>query len=170
MKYKVILIMNSTNSSSSKFNSGAMRGALSSVLPWIRNSQSIMIRGPAGCGKSALISVVLSSIRSVEQSTLIKCSSLYGPQDLVTKLKRGCVQLNSSSHGRTYKPRNGSRVVLIVEDVHLASNDLQVACLVCRVFKTSFETIALHVNAICLGTGARIDSRRRISRGRSGIR
>ncbi|XP_043507557.1 cytoplasmic dynein 2 heavy chain 1 [Frieseomelitta varia] len=105
--------------------SGAMRGALSSVLPWIRNSQSIMIRGPAGCGKSALISVVLSSIRNVEQSTLIKGSSLYGPQDLVTKLKRGCVQLNSSSHGRTYKPRNGSRVVLIMEDVHLASNDLQ---------------------------------------------
>ncbi|KOX76673.1 Cytoplasmic dynein 2 heavy chain 1 [Melipona quadrifasciata] len=115
--------INQILSHSSKLSS--MRGALSSVLPWIKNSQSIMIRGPVGCGKSALISVILSSIRNVEQSTLIKGSSLYGPQDLVTKLKRGCVQLNSSSHGRTYKPRNGSRVVLILEDMHLASNDLQ---------------------------------------------
>ncbi|XP_076387639.1 dynein cytoplasmic heavy chain beethoven [Megachile rotundata] len=105
--------------------SGAMKGALSSVLPWIKNNQSIMIRGPDGCGKSALISVILSSIRSNEPSTLIKGSSLYGPQDLVMKLKRGCVQLNSSSHGRTYKPRNGSRVVLILEDLHLASKQLQ---------------------------------------------
>lgn len=85
-----------------------------------------MIRGPEGCGKSALISVILTAIRSNEPSTLIKGSSLYGPQDLVTKLKRGCVQLNSSSHRRMYKPRNGSRVVLILEDLHLASKDLQV--------------------------------------------
>ena len=130
-----------TNLSAIEFNSGAMRGALSSVLPWIKNNQSIMIRGPEGCGKSALISVILSSIRSVEQSTLIKGSSLYGPQDLVTKLKRGCVQLNSSSHGRTYKPRNGSRVVLILENMHLASNDLQVACFVRRIFQLRFEII-----------------------------
>ncbi|CAK9809936.1 Cytoplasmic dynein 2 heavy chain 1 [Anthophora quadrimaculata] len=105
--------------------SGAMKEALSSVLPWIKNNQPIMIRGPEGCGKSALVSVILSSIRTNEQSTLIKGSSLYGPQDLVMKLKRGCVQLNSSSHGRTYKPRNGSRVILILEDLHLASKDLQ---------------------------------------------
>lgn len=107
-------------------NSGDMKRALSSVLPWINSNQSIMIRGPEGCGKSALISVILSSIRNIEQSTLIKGSSLYGPQDLVTKLKRNCVQLNSSSHGRTYKPRNGSRIILILEDLHLASKDLQV--------------------------------------------
>ncbi|KZC10148.1 Cytoplasmic dynein 2 heavy chain 1 [Dufourea novaeangliae] len=105
--------------------SGAMKGALSTVLPWIQNNQPIMIRGPEGCGKSTLISVILSTIRSNEHSTLIKGSSLYGAQDLVTKLKRGCVQLNSSSHGRTYKPRSGSRVVLILEDLHLASKDLQ---------------------------------------------
>ncbi|XP_031838829.2 dynein cytoplasmic heavy chain beethoven isoform X1 [Nomia melanderi] len=104
---------------------GAMKGALASVLPWIRNNQPIMIRGPEGCGKSALISVILSTIRSNEPSTLIKGSSLYGAQDLVAKLKRGCVQLNSSSHGRTYKPRSGSRVVLILEDLHLASKSLQ---------------------------------------------
>ncbi|XP_076621618.1 dynein cytoplasmic heavy chain beethoven [Colletes latitarsis] len=105
--------------------SGTMKGALSSVLPWIRDNQPIMIRGPEGCGKSTLISVVLSAVRSNEPSTLIKGSSLYGPQDLVAKLKRGCVQLNSSSHGRTYKPRSGSRVILILEDLHLASKDLQ---------------------------------------------
>lgn len=109
------------------FNLGGMKEALSFVLPLIKNNQPVMIRGPVGCGKSALISVVLSSIRNIEQSTLIKGSSLYGPQDLVMKLKRSCVQLNSSSHGRTYKPRSGSRVVLILEDLHLASRDLQVA-------------------------------------------
>ncbi|XP_078051355.1 cytoplasmic dynein 2 heavy chain 1-like, partial [Augochlora pura] len=105
--------------------SGAMKVALASVLPWIQNNQPIMIRGPEGCGKTALISVILSTIRSNEPSTLIKGSSLYGAQDLVTKLKRGCVQLNSSSHGRTYKPRSGSRVILVLEDTHLASKDLQ---------------------------------------------
>ncbi|XP_017764042.1 PREDICTED: cytoplasmic dynein 2 heavy chain 1 [Eufriesea mexicana] len=105
--------------------SGAMKKTLSSVLPWIKNNQSIMIRGSVGCGKSALISVILSLIRNVEPSTLIKGSSLYGPQDLVMKLKRGCVQLNSSSHVRVYKPRTGSRVILILEDLHLASKDLQ---------------------------------------------
>ncbi|XP_017891098.1 cytoplasmic dynein 2 heavy chain 1 isoform X2 [Ceratina calcarata] len=105
--------------------SGAMKQALSSVLPWIANDRPILIRGAEGCGKTALISVVLSSVRSTEQSTLIKGSSLYGSQDLVMKLKRACVQLNSSSHGRTYKPRIGSRIVLILEDVHLASKSLQ---------------------------------------------
>ncbi|XP_076646917.1 dynein cytoplasmic heavy chain beethoven [Halictus rubicundus] len=105
--------------------SGAMKGAIASVLPWIQNNQPIMIRGPEGCGKTTLISVILSTMRTNEPSTLIKGSSLYGAQDLVTKLKRGCVQLNSSSHGRTYKPRSGSRVTLILEDVHLASKDLQ---------------------------------------------
>ncbi|KAL2712648.1 cytoplasmic dynein 2 heavy chain 1 [Vespula squamosa] len=107
--------------------SGPVKRALASILPWIENNYPVILRGQEGSGKSTLITAALSSIKNKDNapSTLIQGSSLYGAQDLITRLKRACVRLDSSSHGRTYKPRNGSRVILILKDIHLASKEMQ---------------------------------------------
>lgn len=109
------------------FVSGTIQKAMAIILPWIESCRSVIIRGPDGCGKSALISVIASSVKDNEGESLsvVRGSSLYGPQDLIARLKRVCVQMESSSQGRTYRPRNGSRLILILEDLHLASKDLQ---------------------------------------------
>ncbi|XP_014611048.1 PREDICTED: cytoplasmic dynein 2 heavy chain 1 [Polistes canadensis] len=108
--------------------SGPVKRALASILPWIENSYPVILRGEQGSGKSTLITAALSSLKNqynAPSMTLIQGSSLYGAQDLLTRLKRACVRLDSSSHGRTYKPRNGSRIILILEDIHLASKQMQ---------------------------------------------
>lgn len=84
-----------------------------------------MLRGLEACGKNSLIDVALTRIKS-QDVTVVRGSSLYGPDDLVSRLKKACLRLESSSQGRTYKPRSGSRVLLILEDMHLSAKDLQV--------------------------------------------
>lgn len=85
-----------------------------------------MIRGPEACGKSGLIDIALSRIKNHDTVTVVRGSSLYGPDDLTARLRKACLRLESSSQGRIYKPRSGSRVLLILEDMHLAAKDLQV--------------------------------------------
>lgn len=103
-----------------------IRKALAATLPWIEDGHPIMIRGPEACGKNALIDVALARIKNQDTMTVVRGSSFYGPDDLVSRLKKACLRLESSSQGRTYKPRSGSRVLLILEDMHLAAKDLQV--------------------------------------------
>jgi len=85
-----------------------------------------MIRGSEACGKNALIDVALARIKNQDITTVVRGSSLYGPDDLVRRLKKICLRLESSSQGRMYKPKSGSRVLLILEDMHLAAKNLQV--------------------------------------------
>nr|XP_012219219.1 PREDICTED: cytoplasmic dynein 2 heavy chain 1 [Linepithema humile] len=105
--------------------SDCVKKALAAILPWIEDGHPIMIRGPEACGKNALIDIALSKIKNHDTLAVVKGSSLYGPDDLVSRLKKACLCLESSSQGRTYKPRSGSRVLLILEDMHLAAKDLQ---------------------------------------------
>lgn len=103
-----------------------MKKALAAVLSWIEDGHPIMIRGSEACGKNSLIDVALAKIKNQDSTTVVRGSSLYGPDDLVSRLKKACLRLDSSSQGRTYKPRSGSRVLLILEDMHFAAKDLQV--------------------------------------------
>lgn len=121
------LIIIDRNSDINNF-SGPVKRALAAILPWLESGHPAIIRGPEGCGKSSVISAALASRKDEigESSSVVRGSSLYGPQDLLTRLKRSCVRVESSINGRNYRPRNGSRLVLILEDVHLASKELQV--------------------------------------------
>ncbi|XP_029665147.1 cytoplasmic dynein 2 heavy chain 1 [Formica exsecta] len=105
--------------------SDRIRKALAAILPWIEDGHPLMIRGPKACGKNTLIDVALSRIKNHDTMIVVKGSSLYGPEDFVTRLKKACLRLESSSQGRMYKPRSGSRVLLILEDMHLAAKNLQ---------------------------------------------
>ncbi|XP_015119188.1 cytoplasmic dynein 2 heavy chain 1 [Diachasma alloeum] len=106
--------------------SSVLQQGLVTILPWIESGQAILLRGPRGSGRSSLISAALSSLKDgLESLSVVKGSSLFGPQDLTARLKRACVKLESSVHGRTYRPRSGGKVVLVLEDIHLASEDLQ---------------------------------------------
>lgn len=103
-----------------------VRKALAATLPWIEEGHPIMIRGAEGCGKDTLINAALWTIKNHDSMTVVRASSLHGPDDLVSRLKKACLRLESSSQGRTYKPRSGTRVLLVLEDMHLAAKDLQV--------------------------------------------
>lgn len=103
-----------------------IRKAVAAILPWIEEGYPIMIRGPEGCGKNTLINAALQTMKNHDNMTVVRASSLYGSDDLVSRLKKACLRLESSSQGRTYKPKSGTRVLLILEDMHLAATDLQV--------------------------------------------
>ncbi|XP_020293197.1 cytoplasmic dynein 2 heavy chain 1 [Pseudomyrmex gracilis] len=105
--------------------SDRVRKTLAAILPWIEDGHPIMIRGSQACGKNVLIDLALTRIKNYEDVTVVRGSSLYGIDDLVTRLKKACLRLESSSQGRTYKPRSGSRVLLVLEDMHLAAKNLQ---------------------------------------------
>ncbi|XP_063978818.1 cytoplasmic dynein 2 heavy chain 1 [Diachasmimorpha longicaudata] len=106
--------------------SSVLQQGLITILPWIESGQPVLLRGPRGSGRSSLISAALSSLKDgLETLSVVKGSSLFGPQDLTARLKRSCVKLESSVHGRTYRARSGGAVVLLLEDIHLASDDLQ---------------------------------------------
>ncbi|XP_066585667.1 cytoplasmic dynein 2 heavy chain 1 [Prorops nasuta] len=109
--------------------SGPMRRGTAAILPWLKNGTPVVIRGLDGCGKSALVSLALSMLKNSEvgndASTLIKGSSLHGAQELISRIRRSCVRLDSSTHGRHYMPRGGSKLILALEDAHLAPKDLQ---------------------------------------------
>lgn len=104
-----------------------MQRGVDTTLPWIRFGQAVIFRGPIGCGKNALLSATITSLKneSDEAISVIKCSSLYGTKDLIIRLKRSCIKLDSSAGSRQYRAKNGSRMILIVEDLHLASKNLQ---------------------------------------------
>lgn len=108
------------------FYADRIKKALAAVLPWIEDGHPTMIRGLEACGKKALIDIALARIKNQDTTTVVRGSSLYGPDDLVSRLKKACLRLDSSSQGRTYKPRSGSRVLVILEDMHFAAKDLQV--------------------------------------------
>ncbi|EFN76217.1 Cytoplasmic dynein 2 heavy chain 1 [Harpegnathos saltator] len=105
--------------------SDLIRKAVAAILPWIEDGHPIMIRGPEGCGKNTLINAALWTIKNHDNMTVVRASSLYGSDNLVTRLKKACLRLESSSQGRTYKPRSGTRLLIILEDMHLAAKDLQ---------------------------------------------
>lgn len=109
-----------------------MQRGVDAIVPWTRSSQAVIIRGPSGCGKNSLLSAVLTLMKneSDESISVIKGSSVYGSKDLISRLKRSCIKLDSSVGTRTYRPKNGSSLVLVVEDLHLASNNLQVGCFI----------------------------------------
>lgn len=108
--------------------SGCIQRGINATLPWALSGVAVIVRGPAGCGKNSLLSAVLTLVRNESDGSVlvVRGSSLYGAKDLITRLKRSCIKLDSSSSGRTYKPKNGSTLILVIEDLHLASRDLQV--------------------------------------------
>lgn len=101
------------------------RGTLT-LLPWIDAKKSLLVCGPKSCGKKTLIKY-LSSVLSKESSvTVVHTSAVYGTAELIDRLKRACSRLDSLSDGRTYQPKKASLLILLVEDVHRASRQLQV--------------------------------------------
>ncbi|KAJ8675957.1 hypothetical protein QAD02_011743, partial [Eretmocerus hayati] len=107
--------------------SASMQRGINATLPWVSRGQAVIFRGPSGCGKKSLLSAILTSVKNIsdEAISVLQISSSYGTKDLISRLKRSCIKLDSSSGGRVYKPKNGSSLILVIEDLHLASKDLQ---------------------------------------------
>ncbi|XP_011502016.1 PREDICTED: cytoplasmic dynein 2 heavy chain 1 [Ceratosolen solmsi marchali] len=116
-----------TDEGSSIYLSGSLQRGISATLPWITSGQAVLFRGPNGCGKNSLLSAIITLMKmeSKEAISVIKTSSLYGSKDLIDRLKRSCVKLDSLSVGRTYKPKYGSNLILVIRDLHIASKNFQ---------------------------------------------
>lgn len=103
-----------------------MKRGLSTILPWVDAGQPTIIRGEPGSGKSSLITAILSSLKNnIDLTNVVYASSLFGPEDLISRLKRSCVRFESSANGRNYRPRSGTKIILVLEDLHSATQDLQ---------------------------------------------
>lgn len=96
------------------------------LLPWIRSGYPILLSGPLCSGKNSLLSAILHCLKSEETILIMKQSALCGAQNLINRLKRSCIMIDSTTESRTYKPKNGSRLVLVIEDIHLGTDSFQV--------------------------------------------
>ncbi|KPI89860.1 putative dynein heavy chain [Leptomonas seymouri] len=81
----------------------------------------IFVVGPEGCGKGALLEHVLAS-RPTFRTTTINCSAQTNSTHVVQKIEQLCVMVNSNA-GRTYRPREGERLVIILKNVNLPKAD-----------------------------------------------
>lgn len=107
--------------------SSQLRRGLATISPWIEGGIPVILRGPRGAGKSSLISALLEFLKKdLNDLNIVRGSSLFGAQDFIARLRRSCVRVESSVSGRTYKPKSGTNIILILEDIHLALKDLQV--------------------------------------------
>ncbi|XP_046488904.1 cytoplasmic dynein 2 heavy chain 1 [Neodiprion pinetum] len=137
------------------FLSGSVKIALAAVSPWIESGHPVLLRGSPGCGKSSTIAAALASTRDMRSgASVVRGSSLHGPEELVARLKRACIQVDASTaNGRTYRPKSGRRLILLLENIHLASKDLQE--LVRQIlqeggfYEDDLEFAKLPVSAVC---------------------
>ncbi|CAD6239204.1 GSCOCG00008639001-RA-CDS, partial [Cotesia congregata] len=98
----------------------ALNRGLVTIAPWVEAGQPVLVRGPRGSGKSSLVTAALHSL----DVSVVNASSLFSTLDLTNRLKRSCVRLESAT-GRAYRPRTGSKVLLVIKDLHHASKNLQ---------------------------------------------
>lgn len=156
---------------------GPVRRGIEATLAWVTSGRAVIVRGPRACGKKALLSALLSLFKNQsDQAVLvIRASSLYGSKDLISRLKRACIKLDESSSStgghRTYKPKNGSNLVIVLDDLHLASKSLQVSINFATLNSLArVESIVANHSLLVAGTDTATDTGRRILRGRLGIR
>jgi dynein heavy chain 2 len=93
---------------------------------WLLDEQPMIVCGPAGCGKSLLI---FHAIRRLQQETDISlsiatlhCNAQTSSKDVLRKLRQFC-SVTSGNTGRSYRPREGRRLVLFLKDVNLPVPD-----------------------------------------------
>lgn len=94
------------------------------ISPWIEAGQPTLLRGSRGSGKSSLITAALHALKDKDSASIVFGSSLFGNADLINRLKRSCVRVESAN-GRAYRPRTGSKIILVIEDLHLGAKSLQ---------------------------------------------
>lgn len=102
-----------------------------------------IVLGPPGCGKRYLYDefgkfpyassdLIINNFRFLIEHCLenmnscqlvvIHCSAHTSPKHLIQKLKQVCTIMSGSS-GRTYKPRNSEKLVLLLKGINFPSMD-----------------------------------------------
>jgi dynein heavy chain 2 len=93
---------------------------------WLLDEQPIIVCGPAGCGKSLLIHHGIRRLQNETDISLsmatLHCNAQTSSKDVLRKLRQFC-SVSTGTSGRTYRPREGRRVVLFLKDINLPVPD-----------------------------------------------
>ncbi|KAF4663535.1 Cytoplasmic dynein 2 heavy chain 1 [Perkinsus olseni] len=108
------------------------------LQPHLRSGRHFILAGLEGSGKRLLVRHALAEIASGEfcdgvvekgpsdeikiRSAGLQCSGQTAARDVIVKL-RSLSLIGAGPRGRTYRPREGQRVVLQIEDVNLPKPD-----------------------------------------------
>eukprot|EP00796_Vickermania_ingenoplastis_P008408 gene8408-5889_t len=93
------------------------------LAPLLRSSKCkpFFLVGPEGCGKSAILKHCLLGYETY-RSTFISCSSQTTSSQVIQKLENSC-SLFTTSSGRVLRPKDGDRLVLVLQNVNLPKPD-----------------------------------------------
>lgn len=97
------------------------------IEKWMATAQPFILVGPEGAGKEMIIRYVVTKRRNTSL-TMLHCNAQTTAEHVVQKIKQACVAY-STNVGRTYKPREGDRLVLFLKDVNLPKPDQYNTCL-----------------------------------------
>lgn len=81
----------------------------------------IFIVGPEGCGKNIVLKNCIASFKGT-RSTIISCSSQTNSAQLIQRIENNCA-LFATPTGRVFRPREGDRLVIVLQNVNLPKPD-----------------------------------------------
>ncbi|KAF4743446.1 Cytoplasmic dynein 2 heavy chain 1, partial [Perkinsus olseni] len=94
------------------------------LQPHLRSGRHFILAGLEGSGKRLLVRHALAEIANEIKirGAGLQCSGQTAARDVIVKLRSLCL-IGAGPRGRTYRPREGQRVVLQIEDVNLPKPD-----------------------------------------------
>jgi len=91
------------------------------IRPWLDNGDSFIVVGPEGCGKNLMIRNQIKQMKST-QMAIIHCNAQTSAFHVIQKLNQMCSQ-STGSHGKVYRPRECSRLIIYLKDINLPKPD-----------------------------------------------
>ncbi|KAJ3130163.1 Cytoplasmic dynein 2 heavy chain 1 [Nowakowskiella sp. JEL0407] len=98
-----------------------VKRAMDVLMPWIMNSQPILLVGPDGSGKNMILRHCFGKLRGVSIST-IHCSAQTRSLHVLQRLAQNCICVTTTS-GRVLRPKEGERLILYLKDINLPKPD-----------------------------------------------
>ena len=92
------------------------------IKNWFCLNKPFLIIGPEGCGKSLLIQYLLQNCSEKYSVSIINCTSQTNSKSIIQKLYQSCI-INNTSKGKTLRPKEANKLVLLVKDINLSKPD-----------------------------------------------
>lgn len=106
---------------------GEVSRNLAMMAPWLKAREPILLVGPEGCGKGALVEYCLRRMLNVQVAT-VNCSAQTNAQNVIQKLVQVCGKPATTNSGKSLRPPDNCRVVLYLRDLNLPRPDKYATC------------------------------------------
>eukprot|EP00736_Rhodelphis_marinus_P001173 Rmarinus@m.17616 len=91
------------------------------VMRWLEDGDPFLLAGPAGCGKSMVLSSCFEKLANCKVA-IVHCSAQTAAKHVINKIEQSCICV-SSSNGRVFRPKESEKLVLYLKDLNLAKPD-----------------------------------------------